>query len=357
MMSVEEFSTVIEGLIKKEGTLETINISGGEPTLHPEFLSFLDMAKRPEIARVSVSTNGILLSRDPALCRTLAERNVYVSLQIDGLDISVAEQLRGNRSLPEVKAKALKNLAAAGTQTTLVFTAAGNVNEHQIGETVRLLLSQESILSLMIQPVSYIRRNDREFLPADPLNRLTIPDIVKHIVEQSDGLLIEQDFVPLPCSHPSCFALTYLLSLGDGTFIPFPRFVDFERYVAMLANRGTVRPDAEMESALQQTIDDLWSGAHQVPDSERILRSLKDTLKRLFPEGRALEVKERLKRGEGTVKTIFIHSFMDHYTFDLERLRKCCTHYALPNGKMMPACAYNLFYRERDPRFTTANQK
>ena len=58
-MSRDEFSRIIDGLVEKEGQLETINLSGGEPTLHPELFQLLDIAlAKKEIARVSVSTNG-----------------------------------------------------------------------------------------------------------------------------------------------------------------------------------------------------------------------------------------------------------------------------------------------------------
>jgi hypothetical protein len=43
---------------------------------------------------------------------------------------------------------------------------------------------------------------------------------------------------------------------------------------------------------------------------------------------------------------------MDEHTFEVDRIKKCCTHYALPDGRLMPGCAYNMFYRHKDPRFT-----
>jgi len=70
----------------------------------------------------------------------------------------------------------------------------------------------------------------------------------------------------------------------------------------------------------------------------------------MYPADRALEVEERLRLGERLVKTVFIHAFMDEHTFEMERIRKCCTHYALPDGRLMPACAYNVFYRPRASR-------
>jgi uncharacterized radical SAM superfamily Fe-S cluster-containing enzyme len=144
--------------------------------------------------------------------------------------------------------------------------------------------------------------------------------------------------------------LTYLLRTEDGYF-PFPRFLELERYLEIIANRGTIRPDADFEETMRRTIDELWSGNGQVPDSPKILHSLKRAIRLMYPEDRALELEDRLRVGEGLVKTIFIHAFMDEHTFEVDRIKKCCTHYALPDGRLMPGCAYNMFYRHKDERY------
>jgi uncharacterized radical SAM superfamily Fe-S cluster-containing enzyme len=173
---------------------------------------------------------------------------------------------------------------------------------------------------------------------------LTIPDVIRGCEEQTAGLLRRTDFLPMPCSHPSCFGLTYLLKT-EGGFVPFPRFVELESFLDVLANRGTIHPDDRFAQTMQATINQLWSSAGQVPDSGRILRTLKRALRLMYPEDRVLRLEERLAIGEGLVKTIFIHGFMDPHTFELERARKCCTHYALPDGRLMPACVFNVFFR------------
>jgi len=120
----------------------------------------------------------------------------------------------------------------------------------------------------------------------------------------------------------------------------------------VIANRGTIRPDADFEETMRKTIDDLWTGNAQVPDSGKILHALKRSIRLMYPEDRALELEDRLALGEGLVKTIFIHAFMDEHTFEVDRIKKCCTHYALPDGRLMPGCAYNMFFRHQDARYT-----
>lgn len=351
-MTREEFAKIIDGLIEKEGTLETINISGGEPTMHPLFLEFLDIAKRPEISRVSVSTNGIRCAQDIEFCRELARRNVYVSLQLDALSNAALRTLRGGGNQEELKRKTLRNLEQAGVRTTIVSTVAKGINDDKIGECVKLLYENDFILSLMFQPAAFTGYGGAHFAPHNPMDVMTIPDVVAAIEEQTreQQWLTQKDFLPLPCSHPSCFGLTYLLKNGEG-YTPFPRFVDMGQYMDVLSNRGTIRTDEKFEQSIRHAINDLWTSAEQVPDKDKILAGLKRALKLMYPPDQALALEERMRLGESVVKTIFIHAFMDEWTFEVDRIKKCCTHYALPDGRLMPGCAYNMFYRDKDERF------
>ncbi len=342
-MTREQFAAIVEGLVEKERTLDAISLSGGEPTLHPDLLGLLDVAARPEIARISLSTNGRRLAADPELCRELARRRVYVSLQFDGLQAPVLRQLRGGGDHGAVKLRALANLEAAGVSTALAVTVAHGVNESCIGESVRLLCEKDFILSVIFQPAAYTGTAAR-FAPHDPLRTMTIPDVVRACEEQTAGRLRRSDFLPMPCSHPSCYALTYLLRAEDG-FVPLPRFVELDRFLRVIANRATVGTDGELEEAMRFTVDDLWSSTGQIPENAKILRALRRALDLMYPADRALEESERRRVGEGLVKSIYVHAFMDEHTFDVDRVRKCCTHYALPDGRLMPGCAYNMLHR------------
>jgi uncharacterized radical SAM superfamily Fe-S cluster-containing enzyme len=353
-MSLAELDQTLDKLVRHEGTVETIAFSGGEPTIHPQFLELVDRAlARKEISRVSISTHGLRFATDEAFCQAIADRGVYVALQLDATNNEALSTLRGQGNHWKARSKTLEQLAKYKIRTTITATVARGVNEDNIGELVKMLLQHDHILSLTFQPAAYTGFGGGTFSKHDPLDVLTIPDVVRAMDEQTGGVLRKSDFLPLPCSHPSCFALTYLLKV-DEEYIPFPRFLDLDRYLQVVSNRGTLRPDGDLEDAIRHTMDEMWTSAAQIPDSDRILASLKKAISLMYPEDRAMELSERLRIGEGLVKTVFIHAFMDVHTFEVERIKKCCTHYALPDGRLMPGCAYNNLYRGRDTRFAPA---
>ena len=341
-MTPDEFASIVELLIRTEGTLETITLSGGEPTAHPEFWALVKKAQRPEIGRVSVVTNGIRIAKSKKFVEELKANDVYVILQFDGFDDDVQRAIRGV-PLMDMKWKALEHLAEFDVSTQLAFVPARGVNEHQLGDAVRLMLERDHILSLLIQPVARTGHGGANF-PIDPMDRLTIPGVISAIDEQTRGLVARQDFIPLPCSHPLCVSLTYLLKLNDGSYMPFPRFIDMDKHLDLFQQTATLEPGAKVESALQQAIVDLWSAAGEVPDCDKIVQAMRRALLEMFP-ARETSRKELIAISERQAKTIFIHHYMDRHDFDLERLMKCCHHYPQLDGRIMPACGFNMFHR------------
>lgn len=338
----ELFARIIDDLVKKEGQCESVALSGGEPTSHPQLIELIHIANRPEIGRVVVITNGLRLGRDREFARALKESGAYVGLQLDGFSAESHEIIRG-RDLTKEKEDALQALRELKIPTQLIFVAVRGVNEHQIGDAVRLFLSEDHFLSLNFQPVAYTGQGGGRFAH-DPLNRLTIPGIISAMDEQSGGLLRKSDFAPLPCSHPQCVSLTYLLRLNDGSYLPFPRFVNFRQHGNLLRSSATLPSTPQMHDTLHEVIHEVYAREDEIEHGPQILAALRRALDTMFPD-RALDIKEAIRIGEGQAKSIFIHHYMDSHDFDLERLRKCCHHYPQADGRIMPACGFNLFHR------------
>ncbi len=341
-ITAEEMTRVLDRVIAAEGTLETFALSGGEPTSHPRILELIDLAlARKEIGRVVMLTNGLRIAQDRGFAQELKRRGVYVGLQFDGFSKEASIKLRG-RDLIGEKEKALALLEQLDVPTQLIFTVARGVNEDQLGKVTELFLSKPHLISLLIQPATYTGQGGGTF-GGNPLDRLTIPGVFKAMEEQTGGKLRAKDFVPLPCPSPHCIALTFLLRLNDGGFIPLHRFADLRRYGGLLRNSASLPALPEIEQALQQVIYDLFARPEQ-DEARPILSALKRAVGAIFP-GKPLNFREAIQSGERQVKSIFVHHYMDAHDYDLERVRKCCNHYPQVDGRLMPACNFNMFHR------------
>lgn len=340
-MTVEQFKDLIDALIRAERQIDILNLSGGEPLLHPHLLAMVDEALlRPQIIRVSISTNGLELLRRPELLRQLRQRNVVVSLQFDGFDDRVYEILRGRRLLNE-KREILARLAEAGISTSLTVTAAGGVNEDQFPEILRYLFLQPHVISVMIQPIALTGRAARA---GRGIGRLTIPEVLRLLDAAGAPGVRASDFAPLPCSDPRCFSLAYYLVLDDGGTVSLNRLVDASRMMDALANRTMFGLDSEEYDHLKDMIYEMWSGpAGSAPDGEAVMRTLRGILDAVAASG--FEPRAAFTLAERHIKSIFIHAFQDADTFDLSRVRRCCQAYPQPDGRVIPACVHNVLTR------------
>jgi len=335
-------AAILDRLIASEGSIDVLNLSGGEPTLNSYFRDIVDeCTSRKEILYTSVSTNGRRLARDPSLLQFLADRRVIISLQFDGVDDAANCSMRGANFAAE-KLRLVDLAAKADARMSLTFTAARGLNDQQFATPIRLLFQHDHILSVMIQPMAYVGQGASV---SRPDNALTIPDILKLLDAQCPELAGSADFSPLPCSHPVCFSLAFYLRVGDHEFLPIRKLVDTDRYLDIIQNRALPGTDPENFQQIQNAMYDLWSGpAGLAPDSRKAMSAIRRIVDAMNFQGgycasRMASVTER------SIKSIFIHQFMDRDTFDLSRCRKCCQVYPLADGRLMPACVYNCLRR------------
>ena len=340
-MTISEFSHLLDVLIDAEQQIDVLNLSGGEPLVHPHLLDILDKALlRKEIVRLSISTNGLALLEEPDLLKELKERNVVVSLQFDGFSDTVYEILRGRRLLKQ-KLAILEKLAEFDISTSLTVTAAGGVNEDQFGRILEYFFARPNVVSVMIQPIAFAGRATRL---AHKAQRLSIPDITQLLDNAPVAAVGKADFAPLPCSHPLCFSLAYYLICDDGSVVSLNQLLGASWVMDTLANRAIFGLDEDEHEKVKDMIYQLWSApAATAPDNESVMKTLRSILDRLagvqFDPQRAFAV------GERRIKSIFIHAFQDADTFDLDRVRRCCNAYPQPDGKMVPVCVHNVLRR------------
>jgi uncharacterized radical SAM superfamily Fe-S cluster-containing enzyme len=339
-LSLTQVEAMLDRFLETEGQPEVVQISGGEPTVHPKVLDVLAAAQERGIRHVMLNTNGLRLAQEPDFVRQVARYQPTVYLQFDSLTAATHQALRG-RDLRAVKQQALDNLAEVGLYAVLVATVVRGVNEGEIGDVLRSGLEHPAVLGVSYQPVTFAGRCVEH---EDPLDRVTLTDVLHALEVQTEGLFQVTDFRPVPCPYPTCTACTYAY-VDDGQacpeqgrrVIPIPRLLNVDDYLDLVANRTV--PDVSAE--LQPVLEALWSMAAVMGTDETT-----DAL-----TCAACNISLPLPSDPQLLRDHFfmvqVHGFMDEHTFDVKRLIKCCIHELLPDGRAVPFCAYNnLGYRE-----------
>ncbi|UCE04631.1 MAG: radical SAM protein [bacterium] len=352
-MSMEEFKKSVDFLIEAEGELPILLLSGGEPTIHPQFFKFCEYVLHGphsgKIKRLLISTNGNLIANNRDFAERFKEGGMYASLQFDTMQPGVYPKMRGVE-LIDMKMKCIDVIKELNIPTVLVPTISKGDNCDELGSLIEFGLNLEQVSSIVFQPIAHTGTGGERY-HADPTEyRLTMPQVHQLIEEQTIWFKSEY-FHPVPCSHPSCYTATYLFRMNDGNYIPLPKFVNIHQYLDAMANRAILRTDDALEKMLLEAITNLWSATKVGEDSQVILESLKGFLKETYNSRHPLSYDEIERLAETRCKTIFIHAFMDAWDLDIERLKKCCNHYVLPDNRLMPGCAYNNLYRHEDRRF------
>ena len=337
-LSVAQVEAILDRLLQTEGQPEVVQISGGEPTLHPQVLDVLSAARARHIRYLMLNTNGLRLAEDPDFTHQLARYRPFIYLQFDSLSAQPYQTLRG-RDLRAIKQQALDNLAEAGLYAVLVPTIVQGINDGELGDILRFGLEHPAVLGVSYQPVTFAGRCLSQ---QDPLNRITVPDVLHALEAQTEGLFRVSDFRPVPCPYPTCSACTYAV-VHDGIVIPIPRIVDVDDYQRLVTNRAVLMPDLSDE--LQPAIEALRGLAQVLVDDG----ATNDLTCEVCGINVQLPIKPEQLREHFFM--VHVHGFMDEHTFDLRRVRKCCVHQLLPDGRAVPFCAYNcLGYREQVKR-------
>ncbi|MBI4872983.1 MAG: radical SAM protein [Candidatus Riflebacteria bacterium] len=346
-MSRASLEGIVARLLAAEGTIQVLNLSGGEPTLHPEYESFLEyLTGLEQILRVSVSTNGLRLAEDDRL-RALHKRlDVVVSLQFDGFRDETSARMRGRTGLARLKRDLLERLVAEDLTASLTVTLAKGVNEGELAEILTFYFAHDNFVSMTVQPFAHEGHGCT--FPHDPLDRITIPEAVDLLSAASGGILEKGDFTPLPCSHPACFCLTFLLATEGGGWLPIKRVLPVDDYLDLIRNRSYIDPQGDNVDRMRGLLYELWSGpVALVPAGAAALRTIKHLLREIDAAAPATP-KRTVRIAERRMKSVFIHQFMDAETFDLSRARRCCSVYPKEDGRFYPACVYNVLRRGRD---------
>ena len=318
-LPLEAFKTYLSALVEQKGGLDSVQLTGGEALLHPEFWELFTFAvTHPRIKKVYLPTNGLLLRRGDMLERLARHKDkLMVLLQFDALSDAADESLRG-ATPGRARLLVLARLGELGIHTQLTMTLARGVNLDEVGDVVALALKHEHVKVVAMQPATYSGRYE---LDPSPTDRLTLSDIVKAIAKSGAARTKETDFVPIPCSHPACGFIT-LFARRFGLVANIARHVDLARAMDTVAYRTLLSTD-ELRGALRDSAPNVVRRA-------------------------AVAIGEKLVRSTD-VFTIAIKPFMDRHNYDQDRIESCCHHMLDTKGNLRSFCEYNALLRQTDP--------
>jgi uncharacterized radical SAM superfamily Fe-S cluster-containing enzyme len=321
-----EVERMLDVIVASEGEADLVQISGGEPTLHPEFFEILAAARRRPIRHLMVNTNGLRLARDEAFVARLASfmPRFEVYLQFDSLKRDALMNLRG-ADLSHVRIEALEALERHGISTTLVVTLKKGVNDSEIADIVRFALEWRCVRGVTFQPIQDAGRNDGFDAKAD---RMVLTEVRRRIA--GAGVFSLEDLIPLPC-NPDQICIGY--GLRDGrSVVPVTALLPRELFVAAAPNTVTFEAYPE----LQRRVFDLLSlSTAQTDTSDKLAALLCCLPEAAVPQDLAYEHTFR----------VVISQFLDRYSFDLGTVKRSCVHFVEPDGRIIPFDTYNTFYR------------
>ncbi len=328
-----------------------LQFSGGEPTLRNDLPDLVREAKKAGITHVEVNTNGIRLAEDIDYYKRLLDSGMStLYFQFDGLREEIDRRLRGRVMLP-VRKKVIENARKLGHKSiVLVVTLAKGVNDSDLGNIIDFAVKNSDVVRCVnIQPISMAGRARKEEMRK---LRITIPDAIKLIEEQTGGKVSRWDWRPVnwpvPISkgmellkgrmypeftmHPHCGAATFLV-VDKGDYRPITEYVDVDRFAEIFWNvyyMGIKGKKTRAKLELTKLLSFVKS---------ELIRNL---IKGIITKGSYEALGELMHR----VVMLGIMHFQDVWNLDLDRTSRCAIHYATPDMKVRSFCTYNTIYRQ-----------
>ena len=325
--SLAEVERMLDTVVASEGEPDLVQISGGEPTLHPQFFEILRAAKARPIRHLMINTNGLRIAREPGFAEKLAEfmPGFEVYLQFDSLRRDALMNLRG-ADMRSVRTQALEALERNNISTTLVVTVKKGVNDTEIADIVRHALTWRCVRGVTFQPIQDAGRNEGYDSGA---NRMVLTEIRREVAKA--GVFALDDLIPLPC-NPDQICIGYGLRNG-ASVAPVTALLPRDILVDAAPNTVTFEGYPELR---RRVFDLLSLSTAQADTSDKLANVLCCLPDAVVPEGLSYEHTFR----------VVIMQFLDRNNFDIATVKRSCVHFVQPDGRIIPFDTFNTFYRE-----------
>jgi len=325
--TIEEVEKMLDIIVANEGEPDVVQISGGEPTIHPDFFAILDIAKKKPIKHLMVNTNGIRIAKDFEFAKQLSTYapDFEIYLQFDSFKPEALKHLRG-KDLTDVRTKALEHLNKLNLSTTLVVTLQKGLNDDEIGKIIEFALQQPCVRGVTFQPTQVAGRTENFNTLTD---RLTLTEVRQNILNQTN-IFSANDLIPVPC-NPDALAMGYALKL-NGNIFPMTRYID----PAALLDKSRNTIVYEQDLALHKQLIDIFSTGISVDKVTDNFNQLLCCLPNIKAPGLTYN----------NLFRIIIMRFIDAYDFDVRAIKKSCVHIVHKDGRIIPFETMNLFYRD-----------
>lgn len=323
--TLNEIIAMLDIVVANEGEPDVVQISGGEPTIHPDFFAILDEVRKRPIRHLMINTNGLRIAQESEFVARLSQYKpgLEIYLQFDSLHDEVLQNFRG-ANLSALHQSALTQLENHAISTTLVMTVKRGINDDEIGEVIQHALQWKCVRGVTLQPVQDAGRVE----DLSKEHRLTVSEVRRRIAEQSNLFSLD-DIVPVPC-NPDTLAMAYALKRDKET-LPLTRWLKPADLLAGDKNTIVFERDPTLKDRLFKLFATNLSPLNQA----KCLSELLCCLPKIAGEGLNYD----------NVFRVLIVQFMDARNLDIRALKKSCVHIAQKDGKLIPFEAFNLFYR------------
>jgi hypothetical protein len=325
--TLEEVKKMLDTIVINEKEPDVVQISGGEPTLHPQFFEILDYAKTLPIKHLMLNTNGIEIAKDFEFAKRLKSYapDFEIYLQFDSFKEEALMSLRG-ANLKKIREKALQHLNELNLSTTLVVTLQKGLNDDEIGSIIDFALKQKCVRGVTLQPTQIAGRLENFNEQTD---RITLTEVRRKVLEQSKHFLAD-DLIPVPC-NPDALVMGYALKI-DENVIPLTRYINPSDLLDSTKNTIVY----EQDEGLHQKMFEIFSTGTSTDKASEKLNTLLC----------CLPVVDAPNLSYDNLFRVIIMQFIDAYNFDVRAIKKSCVHIVDKDNKIIPFETMNLFYRD-----------